>query len=112
MDYEYTGITVKAGKGVNTKLILMYLKNTDGKGTSGFYVYDSVAKTFSLYIEANEPDITYAVLPITDSMEKPDGYNKTTYTIGGQTADVLMSEDGSYCLFYGVSSLGVTGWFR
>lgn len=23
-----------------------------------------------------------------------------------------MSEDGSYCLFYGVSSLGVTGWFR
>ena len=45
-------------------------------------------------------------------MEKPDGYKKTTYTIGGQTADVLMSEDGSYCLFYGVSSLGVTGWFR
>ena len=43
---------------------------------------------------------------------KPDGYKKTTYTIGGQTADVLMSEDGSYCLFYGVSSLGVTGWFR
>ena len=112
VDYEYNGITVKAGKGVNTKLILMYLKNTDGKGTSGFYVYDSVAKTFSLYIEASEPDITYAVLPITDSMEKPDGYKKTTYTIGGQTADVLMSEDGSYCLFYGVSSLGVTGWFR
>lgn len=55
MDYEYNGITVKAGKGVNTKLILMYLKNTDGKGTSGFYVYDSVAKTFSLYIEASEP---------------------------------------------------------
>ena len=73
VDYEYNGITVKAGKGVNTKLILMYLKNTDGKGTSGFYVYDSVAKTFSLYIEASEPDITYAVLPITDSMEKPDG---------------------------------------
>ena len=112
VDYEYNGITVKAGKGVNTKLILMYLKKTDGKGTSGFYVYDSVAKTFSLYIEASEPDITYAVLPITDSMEKPDGYKKTTYTIGGQTADVLMSEDGSYCLFYGVSSLGVTGWFR
>lgn len=44
-------------------------ENTDGKGTSGFYVYDSVAKTFSLYIEASEPDITYAVLPITDSME-------------------------------------------
>ena len=36
------------------------------QSTSGFYVYDSVAKTFSLYIEASEPDITYAVLPITD----------------------------------------------
>ena len=55
-----TALPLKAGKGVNTKLILMYLKNTDGKGTSGFYVYDSVAKTFSLYIEASEPDITYA----------------------------------------------------
>lgn len=112
VDYEYNGTSVKAGKGVNTKLILMYLESTDGKGTSGFYIYDSVSKTFSLYHEVGEPDITYVILAITDSMEKPDGYKKTTYAISGKTADVLMDEDGRYCLFYGVSSLGVTGWFR
>lgn len=112
IDYEYNETAVKAGKGVNTKLVLMYLENSDGKGTSGFYIYDSVSKTFSLYREVGEPDITYVILPITDSMEKPDGYQKTSYAINGNTVDVLMDTDGTYCLFYGVSSLGVTGWFR
>jgi hypothetical protein len=111
-DYEYDGVIVKAGKGVNTKLILMYLESSDSKGKSGFYVYDSVAKSFSVYCEVAQPDITYAILSITDSMEKPDGYTKTAYTLNGINADALVDETGRYYLFYAVSSNGVTGWFR
>jgi flagellin-like hook-associated protein FlgL len=111
-DYEYNGVVVKAGKGVNTKLILMYLESSDSKGKSGFYVYDSVSKSFSVYCEVAQPDITYAILSITDSMEKPDGYTKTAYTLNGINADALVDETGRYYLFYAVSSNGVTGWFR
>jgi hypothetical protein len=111
-DYEYNGVIVKAGKGVNTKLILMYLESSDSKGKSGFYIYDSVTRSFSAYCEVAQPDITYAVLSITDSMEKPDGYTKTSYTINGIKADALVDETGRYYLFYAVSSNGVTGWFR
>lgn len=112
VDYEYNEITVKAGKGINTKLILMYLESTDGKGTSGFYIYDSVAGTFTLYSEVAQPEITYVILPITDSMEKPVGLVMTDYKINDRTVKVMMSSDRSYCVFYGVSSTGVTGWFR
>lgn len=112
MDYEYEGHQIQVGKGVQTKLILMYLENTDGDGTSGFFVYDSVAKTFTPYREVAQPQITYAILPITDSIEKPEGYTQTTYEINGQMVDVLMAPSGKNCLFYGVSSLGVTGWFE
>lgn len=112
IDYDYNGISVKAGKGINTKLVLMYLQNNDGKGQSGFYIYDSVMKSFSLYHEIAQPDITYAVLSITDNMEKPEGYRKTVYSLNGISADVLMDPDGRHYLFYGVNSLGVTGWFE
>lgn len=112
IDYDYNGTSVKAGKGVNTKLILMYLQNNDGKGQSGFYIYDSVMKNFSPYYEIGQPDITYAVLSITDNMEKPEGYRKTVYALNGISVDILMDSDGRHYLFYGVNSLGVTGWFE
>lgn len=111
-DYEYNGTAVQAGKGVNTKLLMMYLESTDGNGTSGFYVYDSVSKTFTLYNEVSQPDITYVILPITDAMEKPEGFTLSEYTINEKKAAVLMSTDNTFCLFYGVDSLGATGWYR
>lgn len=112
IDYDYNGTTIQAGKGTNTKLTLVYLESTDEKGQSGFYIYDSVAKTFTPYMEVSQPEITYVILPITDSMEKPAGLSLTDYNINGMTAKVMMSADRSYCVFYGVSSTGVTGWFR
>ena len=63
-------------------------------------------------MEVSQPEITYVILPITDSMEKPAGLSLTDYNINGMTAKVMMSADRSYCVFYGVSSTGVTGWFR
>lgn len=111
IDYDYHGTAVKAGQGVNTRLILMYLENTDGKGVSGFYIYDSVSRTFTFYHELGQPNITYVILPITDQMEKPEGFTKAECTINDRKVSVLMSPKGEYCLFYGISSNGVTGWF-
>ena len=88
----------------------MYLESEDGKG--GFYIYDETAKTFSPYNAVAEPEITYVVLPITNSLEKPAGYALTRFTMNGKEVQVLMDADRQYCLFYGVNSLGEKGWFR
>lgn len=109
-DYDYNGQKINAVKGIKTGLILMYLESEDGKG--GFYIYDETAKTFSPYNTVAEPEITYVVLPITNSLEKPAGYALTRFTMNGKEEQVLMDADRQYCLFYGVSSLGEKGWFR
>ncbi len=67
IDYDYNGQKINAVKGIKTGLILMYLESEDGKG--GFYIYDETAKTFSPYNTVAEPEITYVVLPITNSLE-------------------------------------------
>ena len=107
---KYSVVKVNAVKGIKTGLILMYLESEDGKG--GFYIYDETAKTFSPYNTVAEPEITYVVLPITNSLEKPAGYALTRFTMNGKEVQVLMDADRQYCLFYGVSSLGEKGWFR
>lgn len=112
ISYDYNGLEITAGKGTNNKLILIYLENTDGNGTSGFYIYDSVTKEFTPYVEIGQPTITYVILPITDNMEKPDGYTLEKYNIGGNDVNVLMDPSKTFCLFYGVDSNGVAGWFR
>lgn len=109
-DFDYDGRTIQVGKGINTKLILMYLESPDGG--SGFYVYDSVSKAFTPYNEVSQPEITYVILPITDTMERPEGYKLTTYKINEKEVQVLMDDTKNFALFYGVSSTGVTGWFR
>lgn len=110
IDYDYNGQKINAVKGIKTGLILMYLESEDGKG--GFYIYDESVKTFSPYNTVAEPEITYVVLPITNSLEKPAGYALTKFTMNGKEVQVLMDADRQYCLFYGVSSLGEKGWFR
>lgn len=110
IDYDYNGQKINAVKGIKTGLILMYLESEDGKG--GFYIYDETSKTFSPYNTVAEPEITYVVLSITNSLEKPAGYALTRFTMNGKEVQVLMDADRQYCLFYGVSSLGEKGWFR
>lgn len=112
MDYDYNDVAIRVGQGVNTKLILMYLESTEEGAESGFYIYDAVTKEFTKYMEISQPEVTYVILPITDSMEKPTGLTLTDYNINEMAAQVMMSSDRSYCVFYGVSSTGVTGWFR
>lgn len=108
-EIDYNGGKIIAGKGLKTGLILMYLESDNGEG--GFYVYDETAKTFSPYNTVDEPQITFVVLPIPDSVNKPDGYTLTRFTMNGKEVDVLIDADRQYCLFYGVSSSGEKGWF-
>ena len=109
---DYNGIKIAVGMGTNTRVMLAYLESTDGTGESGFYVYDSVKKTFSKYIEVYQPEL-YCILPIDESsMELPDGYEAGRININNREVDVLLDKTGNYALFYGVSSTGDTGWFR
>lgn len=108
-EIDYNGGKIIAGKGLKTGLILMYLESDNGEG--GFYVYDETAKTFSPYNTVDEPQVTFVVLTIPDSVNKPDGYTLTRFTMNGKEVDVLIDADRQYCLFYGVSSSGEKGWF-
>ena len=108
-EIDYNGGKIIAGKGLKTGLILMYLESDNGEG--GFYVYDETAKTFSPYNTVDEPQVTFVVLPIPDSVNKPDEYTLTRFTMNGKEVDVLIDADRQYCLFYGVSSSGEKGWF-
>ena len=112
-EYDYNGTKVSAGVGIDTGVTIVYLESTDGKGESGYYVYDSVRKTFSPFVEVSQPQFTYCILAIDEaSMELPEGYDVGRTVINGKEVDALLDRTGNYALFYGVSSTGETGWFR
>lgn len=112
-EYDYNGTKVSAGIGIDTGVTIVYLESTDGKGESGYYVYDSVRKTFSPFVEVSQPQFTYCILAIDEaSMELPEGYDVGRTVINGKEVDALFDRTGNYALFYGVSSTGETGWFR
>lgn len=112
-EYDYNGTKVSAGVGIDTGVTIVYLESTDGKGESGYYVYDSVRKTFSQFVEVSQPQFTYCILAIDEaSMELPEGYDVGRIVINGKEVDALLDRTGNYALFYGVSSTGETGWFR
>lgn len=112
-EYDYNGTKVSAGVGIDTGVTIVYLESTDGKGESGYYVYDSVRKTFSQFVEVSQPQFTYCILVIDEaSMELPEGYDVGRTVINGKEVDALLDRTGNYALFYGVSSTGETGWFR
>lgn len=99
-----TTITVTAEDGSVKRYIIYTTKLVDGQEATT----EAESKTEAVA----EPEITYVVLPITNSLEKPAGYALTKFTMNGKEVQVLMDADRQYCLFYGVSSLGEKGWFR
>ncbi len=110
-DYEYGGQSVKAGVGYSGKVVIMYLDAVISSGQSGFYVYDSVSKTFSRYNEIQQPQISYIILPVTSSMELPSGYRIEEAQINGVNVSVLKGSSDEYCVFYGINSDGISGWY-
>lgn len=110
-EIDYNGTKVKAAKGYAGKVTIMYLDAVLSPEKSGYYIYDSVTKTFSKYIQIAQPSISYVILNITSSMEIPAGYKLSEEQINGMDVIVLKGSSDQYCLFYGVSSDGVTGWY-
>lgn len=110
-DYEYGGQSVKAGVGYSGKVVIMYLDAVISSEQSGFYVYDSVSKTFSRYNEIQQPQISYIILPVTSSMELPSGYRIEEAQINGVNVNVLKGSSDEYCVFYGINSDGISGWY-
>lgn len=110
-DYEYDGQSVKAGVGYSGKVVIMYLDAVISSEQSGFYVYDSVSKTFARYNEIQQPQISYIILPVTSSMELPSGYRIEEAQINGVNVNVLKGSSDEYCIFYGINSDGISGWY-
>ena len=110
-EYEYNGQSVKAGVGYSGKVVIMYLDAVISSEQSGFYVYDSVSETFVRYNEIQQPQISYIILPITSSMELPSGYRIEEAQINGVNVSVLKGSSDEYCVFYGINSDGISGWY-
>lgn len=110
--FDFNGQSVTIGKGDNG-LTIMYLEKADESGEGAFYVYDTASKSFSILNSVVQPVLSYIILPITSSMEIPNGFTKSTYEIAGNIVDVLVPNDSNvkYCLFYGVDSTGKAGWY-
>lgn len=110
-EVDYNGHKVTAGKHSGNGITIMYLQAVDDNGKSGFYVYDTVSKTFSPYIELGASHLNYVVLLISDSMEKPDGYKMVDMIINDMSVKVLKNGNDDFYLFYGINSEGSTGWY-
>ena len=114
-EIEIDGTTVKAAKGFGEKLTLVYLVSMDGEGKAGYYIYDSVKKSYDLYIDMEQIESHYAYLPVTDGMEIPAGFEIETIKIKDTDVDVLKpsgrKETAEFYLFYGMDSAGNSDWF-
>ncbi len=114
-EIEIDGTTVKAAKGFGEKLTLVYLVSMDGEGKAGYYIYDSVKKSYDLYIDMEQIESHYAYLPVTDGMEIPAGFEIETIKINDTDVDVLKpsgrKETAEFYLFYGIDSAGNSDWF-
>jgi hypothetical protein len=108
-------VTVKAGKGFGEKLTIVYLVSMDENGHTGYYIYDSIKKSYDLYIDIEQIESHYAYLPVTDGMEIPAGFELDTIQIDETSIDVLRpsgkKETAEYYLFYGMDSSGLSTWY-
>lgn len=106
---------VPAAKGFGDKITLVYLVSLDGNEKAGYYIYDSVKKSYDYYIDIEQLESHYAYLPVTSGMEIPSGFEIETMEIEGCKVDVLKpsgrKDTAEFYLFYGMDSSGKAGWY-
>lgn len=106
---------VPAAKGFSDKITLVYLVSLDGNAKAGYYIYDSVKKSYDYYIDIEQLESHYAYLPVTSGMEIPSGFEIETMEIEGCNVDVLKpsgrKDTAEFYLFYGMDSSGKAGWY-
>lgn len=113
-EFEYNTYKVMIGKNSSNNLSIMYLEKMDGSGEGGFYVFDTVKKTFTKLVTVSHSESSYTILAIDNSMELPDGFVKSKATIDGNNVDVLTPSgavSSEFYLFYGVSAKGKATWY-
>ncbi len=108
---SYNDKEINAAKGFGDKVTLMYLEAATADGKSGFYVYDTVRRSFAPYVEVSQPRNRICFLPITDDMEIPSGYKITKVQISGQDTQILIGNSKEYYLIYGTDQDGNVGWY-
>ena len=118
VNYTYHDTEVRAGKGLQKDITLLYLKDEQGNG--GLFMYNEQKDSFSPWVEISVSAKSIAILPMDESLEIPEGFVEAS-------VDVAISEDQKrtvqgwvwesdeehqYCVFYGMNWNGETGLYR
>lgn len=109
VDIEFGAETVVAGKN-SAGVVIMYLEHCV-TGVGNYYIYDTVAGTFSLYVKIDQGMSGYIVLEITDSMEKPANAVKTQVEVGDKSVGMMLIQNSEMYVFYGINAQGTAGWY-
>lgn len=94
---------------------LVYMENTDGTGSTGFYYFDEVQNAVERFKYTGIGD-NFVVFISSARTELPEGYQSTTLTLPSgkdvaayQNAGAPQLQD--YYLIYGINSDGSDGWY-
>lgn len=96
---EDQSVPVYAAVGV--KSLLLYLQ--DGENPPALYLYNpdtNVIRSFDSSSAIVQPAQLYVISEVTDGVGIPDGFEKTTISVGGQSAAGFVSKDQKTLLVY------------
>lgn len=111
--YSYKGTEVMAGKGLEKELLLLYLKDSEGKG--GFFVYNEGSDSWSQFVQVETIAKAIVIIPLDGDAVVPEGFHERQADIDGKqvTSWVENSEaEPQYCLFYGMNWNGEKHFYR
>lgn len=118
INYSYHDVEVRAGKGLQKDLILLYLKDEAGNGE--LYIYNEATDSFSPWVEISVSAKSIVILPIEEDVEIPDGFVEASIDVNiGEDQKRTVSgwvwetdEEHQYCVFYGMNWNGDKGLYR
>lgn len=118
INYSYHDVEVRAGKGLQKDLILLYLKDEAENGE--LYIYNEATDSFSPWVEISVSAKSIVILPIEEDVEIPDGFVEASIDVNiGEDQKRTVSgwvwetdEEHQYCVFYGMNWNGDKGLYR
>lgn len=118
INYSYHDVEVRAGKGLQKDMILLYLRDEAGNGE--LYIYNEATDSFSPWVEISVSAKSIVILPIEEDVEIPDGFVEASIDVNiGEDQKRTVSgwvwetdEEHQYCVFYGMNWNGEKGLYR
>lgn len=94
---------------------LVYMENTDGKGSTGFYYYDEVQNAVERFKYTGIGD-NFVVFISSARADVPEGFQKKTLKLPSEKKVVAYKNQSSadmqdFYLIYGINSDGSDGWY-